>query len=102
LQQYPNSQPDILTRGSALLNSWSNFVTVTNHIIDSEVSMMWVIDVKQVASLLSVVLTSEQHVDFFEWDMLGFWDEEPDEEGETDVCCHEEEERIAATYQRSS
>jgi hypothetical protein len=44
-------------------------------------SVVWVFDVKQVTSLLSVVLAAEEDIDFFECDVLGLGDEEPDEEG---------------------
>lgn len=59
--------------------------------------MVWVVNIKQVASLLSVVLAAEENIDFFEWNVFGFGDEEPNEQRQTDITCHEEEERLTAS-----
>lgn len=67
-------------------------IVASDNVINTEMSVMWVIHVQQVSSLLSVVLTTEENVYFFECDVLGLGDEEPDEEGQTYVTCHEEEE----------
>jgi hypothetical protein len=54
--------------------------------------MVRVFDLKQVSSLLNVIGTSEQNIDFLERDAFGFRNHEEDEDGEEDVAGHEEEE----------
>ena len=78
-----------------MANNRGNLVAITtNNIVDTDMGVAWVFDIEQVTSLLSVVLAAEENIDFFECDVLGLRDEEPDEEGQTYVTRHEEEERI--------
>jgi hypothetical protein len=82
-------------RRSVLLmaNDGRNLISIrTSGIINAKTSMMWVIHIEQVTSLLSVVLTAEENIDFFERNMLSLGNEEPDEESQTNVTRHEEEE----------
>jgi hypothetical protein len=62
------------------MNSRRNLVTVTtDDVIDTELSVMWVINIEKIPTLLSVVLAAEEDIDFFECDLFGLGDEEENE-----------------------
>jgi serine kinase of HPr protein (carbohydrate metabolism regulator) len=66
-------------RRSVLLmaNNGRNLISIrTSGIINAKTSMMWVIHIEQVTSLLSVVLTAEENIDFFERNMLSLGNED--------------------------
>jgi len=62
------------------------------------VRVVWVFDVEEITAFLDMVGTTEKGVDFFEGDLFGFWDEEPDEEGEEDVDRDEKYESFEALF----
>jgi hypothetical protein len=72
-------------------------------VVISDMSMMCILDMKNGSSLLDMIRTTEQSVDFLEWNTLRFRNQEPDEDGETDIARHKEEERFPiAKCQRNS
>lgn len=67
-------------------------------VVDSNVRMMRVFDMQQVSTLLDVVLATEQRVDLFEADLLGFRDEEPDEDRKQEVDAGKAVKGVARKY----
>lgn len=67
---------------------------ISTQVINANVSMMRILDMQQIASLLSMIGAAEEHIDFLERHTFGLWDEEPDKDGEEDIGSHEEEERF--------
>lgn len=57
--------------------------------------MMGILDMQDMATLLNMVLATEELVDFFEADSSSLWDEEPDEKAKKDVHGEEEVEGFA-------
>lgn len=62
------------------------------YVVLSEVGVVGILDVEQVSTLLSVVGTTKEDINFLERNRLSLRYEEPDKEDEEDVCRHEEEE----------
>lgn len=62
------------------------------YIVLSDVSVVSILDVEQVSTLLSVVGTTEENINFLERNGLGLRYKEPDKEDQKDVSRHEEEE----------
>ena len=60
------------------------------------VSVMSILDTKQVTTLLDVVAATEQNINLFHGNLLGLGDEEPDKEGEQEVDAGEHVEGVEA------
>lgn len=63
-------------------------------VVRANVSVMRILDVKQVSTLLGVVGTTEKNINFLKSDGLGLRNEEPDKEQEEYIRCHKKEERF--------
>jgi hypothetical protein len=66
--------------------------SITLHVILSNVGVMGVLNVKNVASLFGVVCTTKENINLLKRNGFGFGDEEPDKEDKEYIRCHEEEE----------
>lgn len=64
------------------------------HIVDAHVGMVSIFHVEEIGSLFDVIGTTEENVDFFEGDLLRFWNKEINEDCHADVNSKEEEEGV--------
>lgn len=60
------------------------------NVVNTDVSVVSILDVKQISTLLGVVDTAEEDIDFLECGSLCLWDHEDDEDDEDEIGGHEE------------
>ena len=70
-------------------------IELLTDIINTDMCMMSILNMKEITSFLNVVGTTKEHINFFKGDLLGFGNAKPDEDGQTDVDGEEEIEGFA-------
>lgn len=73
-----------------LFGNWVD--CIDGNAVITSVCVMWILYMEQITSLLCVVCTTKEDIDFLQSDRLGLRNEKPNEETQDDIGGHKEEE----------